>query len=194
MLAYLTLAIFAAASAPIAQAHVAMFHPSMWGINITSASDPAFDYDNRPVAPLFNMDFQKWWFHNHLDFPPAEGQFFDLPAGGSSTAEVACTKSATSFFDVGKDDGGDIRGQNGASLNDPCPGSPSSEWHTNGINDTTGCALAITYQSDERAVQPEVRPCLILIVVHRAHLSLGLYHLQRQPHLRVQPLHRIPSS
>jgi hypothetical protein len=159
MFSRLTLALFATATVPLVQAHVAMFHPSMWGLNVTgSTTQTLYGYDNRPVVPLMNMDFKHWWFHNHLDHPPAEGQFFELPAGGSNTAELACTKDATSFFDVGQDDGGDIRGQDGASLDDPCPGSDRSLWHTSGLNDSTGCALAITYQSDVNAVQPEVCP------------------------------------
>jgi hypothetical protein len=154
MLPRLPLAIFAAAVAPLAHAHIAFFHTSMWGLNVTSDHDPRYPYDNRPVVPLFDMTFDQWWFHNHLDNPPKDGEFFELPAGGTSTAELACTKAATSFFDAAS--GGDIRGQNGASLNDPCPGSPMSEWHSTGIDDSTGCALAITYQSDVNAVQPEV--------------------------------------
>jgi hypothetical protein len=32
---------------------------------------------------------------------------------------------------------------------------PSTQFHTNSQSDVAGCALAITYQSDEHAVQPE---------------------------------------
>jgi hypothetical protein len=108
------------AFAPLAaRAHMSIFHPSMYGFNISSGSDPHFSYDNRPVSPLAGYTFDQWWFHGHLGFPPNEGDFFELPAGGKATAEIACTKSATSFFDAGS--GGDIRNKN--SPNDPCPGS-----------------------------------------------------------------------
>lgn len=37
----------------------------------------------------------------------------------------------------------------------PCPGQPSSEFHTNGIDDVGGCALAVAYKSDATQVEPE---------------------------------------
>ncbi|EMD31282.1 hypothetical protein CERSUDRAFT_145210 [Gelatoporia subvermispora B] len=134
-----------AASLPLAAGHAAIFHPSMWGFNVTQQT---FPYDNRPVAPLMNMTFDQWWFHGHLDYPPHPTDFFELPAGQPATAEVACTKSATTWFN--SSGGGDIQ-----SGNDPCPGSPPSEYHTTGISDVKGCALAIAYKSNVTDVQPE---------------------------------------
>ena len=126
----------------------ALWHNSMWGFNVT---DHTYPYDNRPVAPLLDMTFNQWWFHGHLDHPPHPGDFFELPAGQAATTELACNKGATSFF--ASSEGGDIRLKD--NPNDPCPGSPMSEWHTNGINDLFGCALGITYQSDVNQVKPE---------------------------------------
>ncbi|KAI0792777.1 hypothetical protein C8Q75DRAFT_804492 [Abortiporus biennis] len=117
----------------------------MWGFNVT---DQTFPYDNRPVAPLVNLTFDKWWFHGHLDYPPNLGDIFDLPAGQVATTEIACNKGATSFF--ASSEGGDIR-----KGNDPCPGSPPSEYHTTGLSDVKGCALAIAYKADVQQVQPE---------------------------------------
>jgi hypothetical protein len=135
-----------------AEAHVSFFHPSMYGFNITSASDPNFSYDNRPVTPLADYTFDQWWFHGHLGFPPNKGDVFELPAGGVATTEIACTKSATSFFDPAT--GGDIRRKD--NPNDPCPGSGMEVYHTNGFNDLKGCGLAIAYESDVSKIQPEV--------------------------------------
>lgn len=126
---------------------IAIFHPSMYGFNVTDQ----FAYDNRPVAPLINYTFDQWWFHGHLGFPPNEGDFFELPAGQKATAELACNKGATSFF--ASSDGGDIRDPN--DPNNPCPGSPISEFHTTGIDDVKGCALAIAYNANVTAIQPE---------------------------------------
>lgn len=120
----------------------------MWGFNVTAQT---YSYDNRPVAPLTNMPFNQWWFHNHLDHPPNDGDFFELPAGKTATTELACNKGATTWFN--SSEGGDIRQPN--NPNDPCPGSDMSEWHTTGINDLFGCSLAITYQSDVTQVKPE---------------------------------------
>ncbi|KAF9810031.1 hypothetical protein IEO21_07149 [Rhodonia placenta] len=130
---------------PFTAGHASIFHPSMWGFNVTAQT---FPYDNRPVAPLINYTFDEWWFHGHLDHPPNDGDFFELPAGEPATAQVACDKGATTFF--ASDPGGNI--QNG---DDPCPGSPPAEYHTTGLSDVKGCALAITYESDVSQVQPE---------------------------------------
>lgn len=126
----------------------AIWHPSMFGFNVT---DKTFPYDNRPVVPLKNMNFTTWWFHNHLDHPPNPADIFELPAGKPATAEIACNKGATSFF--ASSEGGDIRDPN--DLNNPCPKSPIAAFHTNGIDDLKGCALAIAYKSDAKAIQPE---------------------------------------
>ena len=120
----------------------------MFGFNVT---DKTFPYDNRPVAPIKNMNFSTWWFHNHLDFPPHPEDFFELPAGKPATAEIACNKGATTFF--ASSEGGDIRDPN--DFNNPCPKSPTTAFHTNGINDLMGCGLAIAYKSDAKSVQPE---------------------------------------
>ncbi|KAJ6580574.1 hypothetical protein DFH09DRAFT_1146147 [Mycena vulgaris] len=133
--------IFAALSA-------ALFHPSMYGFNVT---DKTFPYDNRPVSPLTNFTFAQWWFHGHLDFPPNDGDIFELPAGQPATTEIACNKGATTFF--ASSEGGDIRTKE--NPNDVCPGSSPDEYHTKGFDDLTGCALAIAYNSDAKQVQPE---------------------------------------
>lgn len=117
----------------------------MWGFNATSDTVP---YDNRPVAPLTDYTFEQWWFHGHLRYPPNPGNFFDLPAGKPATTELACHKGATSYCSA--EEGGCF-----GKDNYPCPGNPISQFHTNGLWDLKGCALAITYQSDVDKVQPE---------------------------------------
>ena len=117
----------------------------MLGFNVTAET---FSYDNRPVSPLMDMTFDHWWFHGHLAYPPHPEDVFELPAGTNVTTQIGCNKGATDFF--ASSEGGDIR-----SGNDPCPGSPPSEYHTNGIDDVKGCALAIAYKDDFNATQPE---------------------------------------
>lgn len=46
-------------------------------------------------------------------------------------------------------------GDVGYGSNSPCPGAPLSAFHTTGQSDVKGCALAIAYQSDVNALQPE---------------------------------------
>jgi hypothetical protein len=98
----------------------AIFTPAMWGFNV---SFDTFPYDNRPVAPLADYTFEQWWFHGHLGYPPNPGDFFDLPAGKPATAELACNKGATSYCAA---DGGLCFGKD----NYPCPGSPTSQFHS----------------------------------------------------------------
>lgn len=125
--------------------HAALWHKSMWGFNVTGET---FSYDNRPVVPLMDMTFDQWWWHGHLSYPPNDGDFLELPAGGTLHSEIACDKGATSMF--ASSPGGDI--QDG---NNPCPGSPTTAFHANNEADVRGCALAITYQSDASSVKPE---------------------------------------
>ncbi|KAH7341923.1 hypothetical protein B0J17DRAFT_693959 [Rhizoctonia solani] len=133
----------------LARAHASIWHPSMWGFNVTATNSPQYgSRDNRPQAPLQHLPFDQWWFHGHLDQPPHPDDIMELPAGGKVTTELACDKDATSYWPSGP--GGDH--QNG---NDPCPGPPSQLIHTNGLNDLGGCALAIAYKSDASQVQPE---------------------------------------
>ncbi|CAE6384342.1 unnamed protein product [Rhizoctonia solani] len=128
-----------------ASGHSALWHPSIYGFNVTKAPDGR---DNRPVAPLRDLDFNAWWMHGHMGAPPNKGDVFQLPAGQTITTEIACTKAATSYWESG--DGGDIRDGNNV-----CPGSPMAQFHTNGIGGLGGCGLAIAYKNDVRAVKPE---------------------------------------
>jgi hypothetical protein len=123
----------------------AIFHSSMYGFNVTFDT---FPYDNRPVAPLFNYTFDQWWFHGHLDYPPHPEDFLELPAGQAANTEIACSKTATSYWE--SSDGG-----NAQQGDNPCPNSDTSAIHTTGLDDVKGCALAIAYKSDARSVQPE---------------------------------------
>ncbi|KAG6833342.1 hypothetical protein H0H87_008518 [Tephrocybe sp. NHM501043] len=119
----------------------------MFGFNVT---DTTFPFDNRPVSPLRNRTFSSWWFHGHLDYPPHPTDFFELPAGQAATAEIACDKGATSYHASA---GADIRDPD--NPNNVCPGRGIEAFHTTGLSDVTGCALAIAYQSDARSVKPE---------------------------------------
>ncbi|KAI0359907.1 hypothetical protein OH77DRAFT_1434295 [Trametes cingulata] len=137
---------FVAALASAASAHIAFWHPSMYGFNVT---DKTFSYDNRPQVPLYNMNFDQWWFHGHLGYPPNEGDFFELQAGGSVTSVLSCDKGATPYYNSSQ--GGDV----GYGSDSPCPGAPTSAYHTTGLDDVKGCALAIAYKADVNDVKPD---------------------------------------
>nr|VWO99737.1 N/A [Ganoderma boninense] len=138
-----------AASLPLASAHIALWHPSMYGFNVT---DSTFPYDNRPVAPLQDYTFSQWWFHGHLDYPPNPGDIFSLPAGQPAVAELGCNKGVTSYWASSEGHTDVSQGDN------PCPSDdgsfPSGAMHTTGLSDVKGCALAIAYESDVSKVQP----------------------------------------
>jgi len=63
--------------------------------------------------------------HEHLDYPPPEGRFFELPAGGPAVAQLACNMGATDFW---RDSPGttDIRTPDDDS---PCPNSGTTAYH-----------------------------------------------------------------
>ncbi|KAM5544533.1 hypothetical protein V8D89_001431 [Ganoderma adspersum] len=135
---------------PRVHGHISIWHPSMYGFNVTQQT---FPYDNRPVAPLMNMTFNQWWFHGHLDYPPNPSDVFELPAGKPATTELACNKGITSYWASSEGHTDVSQGDN------PCPSSdgsfPSGAMHTTGFNDLKGCALAIAYESDVTKIQPE---------------------------------------
>ncbi|PIL29836.1 transporter [Ganoderma sinense ZZ0214-1] len=138
-----------AALLPLASTHIALWHPSMYGFNVT---DSTFPYDNRPVAPLQDYTFSQWWFHGHLDYPPNPGDIFTLPAGQPAVAELGCNKGVTSYW-------ASSEGRTDVSQGDnPCPSDdgsfPTGAMHTTGLSDVKGCALAIAYESDVSKIQP----------------------------------------
>ncbi|KIJ62866.1 hypothetical protein HYDPIDRAFT_30011 [Hydnomerulius pinastri MD-312] len=144
----LILCIFASSSLRLVAGHASIWHPSMYGFNVTMQT---FSYDNRPVAPLMNMPFSQWWFHGHLAYPPHPEDVFELPAGKNVTTEIACNKGATTYF--ASSEGGNVQDPN--NPNNVCPGSPTSEYHTTGLSDVKGCGLAIAYKSNATEVQPD---------------------------------------
>ncbi|KZO90689.1 hypothetical protein CALVIDRAFT_542443 [Calocera viscosa TUFC12733] len=125
-----------------AAAHLAAWHPSMYGFNWSLvASEWTGSYDNRPVAPLYNMPFSEWWMHGHQNLPPNPGDYLELNAGGKFQVQMACDKSATDYWNTS--------GQADFRQGDwPCPYASSIEFHTATINDTKGCAFGIAYKSD----------------------------------------------
>jgi hypothetical protein len=136
------------ASLHLVSGHASIWHPAMWGFNVTAQT---FSYDNRPVVPLVDMSFSEWWFHGHLGYPPHIDDVFELPAGQNVTAQIACEKGATTYY--ASSEGGNV--QDPSTPNAVCPGSPTSEYHTTGLSDVKGCALAIAYKSNVSDIQPD---------------------------------------
>jgi len=78
--------------------------------------------------------------------------------------ELSCDKDATSWWPSGP--GGNQ--QDASNPDYPCPGHPTTQFHTNGIHDLGGCALAVAYKSDANDVS-----------------TGGFCHIQREPDMRL---------
>ncbi|KAG1739391.1 uncharacterized protein EDB91DRAFT_1134902 [Suillus paluster] len=146
--------------AVLANAHMAAFHKSMYCLNGTVAGQVNYNNDD-PVSPLWMLKKSDYWFHHFNqcdDFPPAEGDFLELPAGGSFTVEIAANRGVTSLSYNGQyatewGDGGNhpedysITNLDGAPLSDSdCISNPNM--HTQNQSMAAGSAFAISYQSD----------------------------------------------
>jgi len=89
---------------------VALWSPGMFGYNYPyQSSDPInHSYNtNEPVVPLrasHNLTQEQWWGHGHLDYPPNEGDFLELPAGGVYTGELACNRADSMMRDPVRQD------------------------------------------------------------------------------------------
>jgi hypothetical protein len=118
----------------------------MYGFNRSGAP-----VGHRPPDPLAFLSFEEWWFHGHIDYPPHKEDVFQFVAGEKAMLEHACDKGVTSYWNSSHD--GDARDPTNPDY--PCPRRPTSQFHTTGIDDVKGCALAVAYKSDVKELQPE---------------------------------------
>ncbi|KDQ25667.1 hypothetical protein PLEOSDRAFT_1045409 [Pleurotus ostreatus PC15] len=145
----------------LARGHVAAFHKGMYCLNGTErgvVNQNSVD----AVQPLFNLRRDDWWFHhvNNCDqFPPAPGDFLELPAGGTFTVEHAVNQAYTSLSFGGRNTGDWVNGEAVPNLGDsnraadgemPCIGNPNRNESM-----AAGTAFAISYESDITRVTPE---------------------------------------
>ncbi|KAI5806802.1 hypothetical protein DFH27DRAFT_358925 [Peziza echinospora] len=122
---------------PSVLGHMAMWDPSVYGFTGSGA---------KMIEPLHGMPFEQWWFHNEITaHPPAPGKIFDLPAGGTAVAQIACEQRWTKH------------GGNPDPNNSPCPSDPAAAHAGLPPKDSSmrGCGLAIAYKSDARDVKKE---------------------------------------
>jgi hypothetical protein len=142
---------------PFAAAHVAAWHKGMYCLNGTT---PGFDDQNaNEVAnPLFNLTKDEWWFHatDSCDqFPPADGDFLELPANGNFTVELAVNRAFTSLSYGGNNTGIFLDGADNVTIPGAGACITSPNIHTQNQSMAAGTAFAISYQSDLSAVTPE---------------------------------------
>ncbi|GFZ45114.1 hypothetical protein JCM24511_02840 [Saitozyma sp. JCM 24511] len=140
-----------------ARAHVAMWHPSMFGFNFPNqaSTDPTMQKpnNNEPVNPLrndMNLTVSEWFGHGLLDYPPLEGDFLDLVSGGSIIGQLACNRQ---FSIYGNHNPGD------QLMEYACDNVGALHVMNNfgeapNISYFGGTSLAIAYTSDISTIQP----------------------------------------
>ncbi|KAF8228797.1 hypothetical protein L208DRAFT_1403170 [Tricholoma matsutake] len=141
--------------------HIVAWHKGMYCLNGTTGTDN--QNTNEAVNPLYQLPFQDWWFHhvNHCDeFPPAPGDFLDLPVNGQITVELAMNRASTTLSYNGQYTGIFGDGQNHPGLGVTPPGQVPScitqpNIHTQNESMAAGTAFAISYNSELSAVTPE---------------------------------------
>ncbi|KAJ7290046.1 hypothetical protein C8J57DRAFT_336214 [Mycena rebaudengoi] len=138
-------------------AHFAAWHKGMYCLNGTT---PGYDDSdtNAAVQPLFQHTKEEWWFHHVNDcdeFPPAEGDFLELPANGEFTVELAVNRAFTTLSYGGIKIGVFGDGQNYENGLGGTDCITELNIHTQNESMAAGTAFAISYQSDISAVTPE---------------------------------------
>lgn len=74
--------------------------------------------------------------HGHLGYAPNPGDFFELPAGGVATTQLACNKGATKWW-ASSEGRTDIR-----QGDYPCPNYPTSQFHVSLFRISMSVAIA----------------------------------------------------
>ncbi|KAF8959707.1 hypothetical protein BDZ97DRAFT_2042242 [Flammula alnicola] len=143
-----------------ANAHLAAFHKGMYCLNGPTSSTDLNSY--AIVSPLYQLPFSGWWFHGFNgcnNYPPPDGDYVDLPAGGSFQVEIASNRAKTSLSYGGRDmsdwPDGQTYPENYVRRLSQTLISPLSLLHAQNQSMAAGTAFAISYQSDITKVTPE---------------------------------------
>ncbi|KAJ7819796.1 hypothetical protein B0H14DRAFT_3472842 [Mycena olivaceomarginata] len=134
-------------SATFVHAHLAPWHKGMYGLNGVTGS---INYNTDDVVhPLYQLPQDQWWFHGYNgvpNFPPADGDFLELPAGKSFMVEIASNRGETTLHSTA------TTPLTGPMNVDTCITSPNM--HTQNETQAAGTAFAISYTSDIKQVTP----------------------------------------
>lgn len=144
---------------PLASAHLALWHPSMFG------AQKARNYDSEAHNPLKHdcMEGDKfcelpgtsWFAHNYKNLPPNDGDFLPIISGGQQTFEISTHPAYTKAFS-----------KNPGIVNDPrnwwaSYGPDYGPMHTSNRADQPidnsrfgGTYIAITYNPNINVVEP----------------------------------------
>jgi hypothetical protein len=156
----LTPILILALAASGAHAHTAAWAKGMYCLNGT---EPGVDNQNNdaPIGPLYDMDTSDWWFQHDRGcdaFPPDEGDFLHLPAGGQFTVELAHNRAFTTLSYDGTNmsdwpDGQDHPDTWAAVAGQECVSDGAM--HTTNHSQAGGTAFAISYHDSLEDVTME---------------------------------------
>lgn len=81
----------------------------MFGYNYPNqASDSVQNWNtNDPVTPLksdMKLTWGQWFGHGRIDYPPKNGDFMELPAGGTYKGGLACNRADSRLRDPKRTD------------------------------------------------------------------------------------------
>jgi hypothetical protein len=142
-----------------ASINLASAHVSAWarGMYCMGGPDPNKDDQNTNtiVRPLYDLPQNEWWFQHDRgcdEAPPPEGEFLELPAGGTFEVEFATNRAWTTFSYGGRKTSDMATGEDTPKDdNKECLGP----LHATNINDAAGSAFAISYNSEIKDVTLE---------------------------------------
>jgi hypothetical protein len=115
--------------------------------------------NNEVSNPLLNLTFDEFWFRGQCkDYPPAQGEFLQLPAGGKAVLELAGNRGQTTLSFDGQfaglwPDNEDHSNYDDGSWDNSCIIKPNL--HAENQTRAAGTVLAIAYKSDVHDVKYE---------------------------------------
>lgn len=116
-----------------------------------------------PLRKIANLSQAEWFGHGFLKYPPAAGEFMDLPSGGTFTGcELSCNRAFTTMRDPRRTDTLPTYActQHGPLHTVNQFGQPYN------LNYFGGTSLAIAYTSDESALALRPQDLTVISVNH----------------------------
>ena len=112
--------------------------------------------NNIPVFPLYQLTKRDWWFQHDRGCDtvlPPDGEFLELPAGGSFTVEIATNRAFTTLGINPNFDGYFGGRQDPVRSGEGCVVDPNL--HTMNQSTAPGTVFAISYQTSIDQVTPD---------------------------------------
>ncbi|KAF8161583.1 hypothetical protein B0H34DRAFT_841179 [Crassisporium funariophilum] len=144
---------------------------------------------NAAVQPLYQLKESDWWFHHENkcdEFPPAAGDFLELPVDGEFTVELAVNRAFTTYsfggMNVAQFGDGEDHPQLGVSPDGKdsttgCIVNPNI--HAQNESMAAGTAFAISYTSNMKEVTKE-NLAVFTVLYHTPWRRIATYSV---PHL-----------